>query len=175
METEETPVDACRADKRAHTWRRLWALFPISLCFRAAGSVCPRSEQLGNSGKSFVKQSQGAAQYRVETWNSLLPVPPPATSEIAKTVPTLQIGSPERWEPLPSQHQRSDRPGFTFRSVCLLIVWFLHQSVGRNGYIYIYIWSGSLRHSGRDEKYMSVEVRHLERVKENLLRATSAY
>lgn len=130
---EETQVDALQG---RHTRPPLQggfaALFPISLYFRAAGSVCPRPEQLDNSGKLFVKQFPGAAQYRAKHTNSLLWFPPPATSKMARIVPTLQMGAQRSGNtPLPSQSPGSDRPGSTFRSVCLLIAWFHHQCVDR--------------------------------------------
>ena len=70
---EETQVDALPGrHTHPHLEGGFAALFPISLYFRATGSVCPRPEQLGDSGKSFVKQFHGAAQYRTKHMNSLL-------------------------------------------------------------------------------------------------------
>lgn len=94
-------------------------LFPILLYFRAVGCVCSRPEQLGNSGKSFVRQFSGAAQYRAKRVNYLLQSRPRASltnfgnggNRTALQMGTRRGGN----RPLPG-----GRPEFRLGSVCLL-------------------------------------------------------
>ena len=92
----------------------------------------PEARTIGQFREIIRQTVPWGSPVQSKAYKFFTPVPPPATSKMARIVPTLQMGAQRGGNtPLPSQSPGSDRPGFTFRSVCLLIAWFHHQCVDR--------------------------------------------
>lgn len=129
---EETQVDALQGRHAPTLAGRLCGSVSNLTLLQSLWQCLPEARTIGQFREIIRQTVPWGSPVQSKAYKFFTPVLPPATSEMARIVPTLQMGAQRGGNtPLPSQRPGSDTPRFTFRSVCLLIAWFHHQCVDR--------------------------------------------